>query len=246
MVTSLRRRDFLEGRPPSLGTRALGVVLLLTIPAAVRATPRLLDLDLASPLVLNATVTPGVTVNPVPDLRPSPGTGSKEQSGTFDFDLLGPPPPTAPPADESRLRLRRTLLNVHQGMGLGLFALQLGATVTGQLAYSDRFAGGPSTAKYQQAHALFAYSSLVAFGGTALVALLAPSQLEKPQGIDRTTIHQIAMFTAAAAMATQGVLGVVSRSREGYLNQERIATAHLIVSYLSLAATATGIGVFVF
>jgi hypothetical protein len=144
------------------------------------------------------------------------------------------------------MRLRRTLLNVHQGLGLGLLAFQLGATVTGQLSYSDRFAGGPSTAKYQRAHALFAYASLATFGSTALVALLTPSQLEKPQGIDRTTLHKIAMFTAAAGMAAQGVLGIVARSREGYLNQERIATAHLVVSYFSLAATAVGVGVIAF
>jgi hypothetical protein len=54
------------------------------------------------------------------------------------------------------------------------------------------------------------------------------------------------MFTAAAGMIAQGVLGVVTRDREGYLNQERFGTAHLVIGYATLAAMATGVGALVF
>jgi hypothetical protein len=59
-------------------------------------------------------------------------------------------------------------------------------------------------------------------------------------------IHRIAMFTAAAGIATQVVLGITTRERVGRLDQERLATAHLVVGYATLAAVLTGVGALVF
>ena len=164
--------------------------------------------------------------------------------GSLDFDLLGEP--AKPHAvDEHALSLRRTMLNWHQGVGLGMFALQLATTVVGQLNYNDKF-GGDNTGKYVQPHAVLAYSTVAAFVAAGTLALLAPSPLPKSEGFDRVTLHKISMFTAAGLLATQVALGVWTQSREGYLNQQSIATAHLVVGYVMLAAVATGIGALVF
>lgn len=169
----------------------------------------------------------------------------RAQPSSLDFDLLGTPR-AGLDVDEHALRVRRTMLNLHQGLGFGLLGLQLGATVLGQLNYSDRYYG-PSTGKYQTAHAVFAYSTLAAFGATALVGLLAPNPLKQNrEGFDRVTFHKIAMFTAKAGMLTQGILGVVAHDREGHLNQKGIATAHLVIGYATLAAITAGVGAIAF
>jgi hypothetical protein len=164
----------------------------------------------------------------------------------MDFDLLGEakPPPMAP--DAGALRLRRAMLTAHQAVGFGLIGLQLATTVAGQLNYSDRFHGGPSTARYQLTHAALAYTTLGVFAANGAIALLAPSPVKRSLQMDRVMVHRISMLTAAAGMVTQGVLGIVTRDREGYLNQQRFATAHLVIGYATLAAMATGVGALIF
>ncbi len=172
-----------------------------------------------------------------------PGAAASK-ADALDFNLLGPPP-AAPPADEEKLTLRRKMLTWHQGVGLGMFALQLATTIVGQLSYDDKF-GGDNTGKYVQAHAILAYSTLAAFAAAGTLALLAPKPFERQEGFDRVSLHKVAMFTAAAGMLAQGLLGMWTQSREGYLNQQSIARAHLVVGYVTLVAVATGVGALVF
>jgi hypothetical protein len=164
---------------------------------------------------------------------------------SLDFDLLGEPKPPPETAGAGKLRLRRKMLTVHQGIGLGLLGLQLATTVAGQLNYSDRYADGPQTNRYRFAHKTLAYTTLGVFAVNGLVALLAPSP-KTPKKLDRVMGHRLAMFTAAAGMVAQGVLGIYTRERVGYLDQERFATAHLAVGYVTLAAVLAGVGVLVF
>jgi len=263
----------MRSSPSGFTTRMLALAAAVTLPGAAVATPSLLDEGLRTPG--RAALTGGLPSEEVaPDLsvRWSPvlaragdpqaastkqGQGSPDKSAggstpdkgsadpALEFDLLGVPPPP-PKVNEGSLRLRRTMLTVHQGLGLGLVALQLGTTVVGQLNYSDRFAGGPSTAKYQQPHAILAYTTLAAFTAVGALALLAPSPVERSGGFDRVTLHKISMFTAAAGMLAQGLLGVATRNREGYLNQPDLAAVHLAVGYVTLAAMAVGVGALVY
>lgn len=229
--------------------RAIALALLAAAPAAARAEASLLERDLAAPLVALAPDEGPAQKEESgprakPDLAARPGAPAPSP-GSLEFDLLGAPPPQ-PHVDEGALRLRRTMLTLHQGIGFGLVALQLATTVVGQLSYSDRFANGPSTGKYQLTHAALAYSTLIVFAGNGLLALLAPAPPEKREGLDRVTLHEVAMFTAAAGMVAEGVLGVATTQREGYLNQPRFATTHLVVGYVTLAAVLAGVGVLVF
>lgn len=164
----------------------------------------------------------------------------------LDFDLLGKaePPPVAP--EDSRLKLRRSMLTIHQTAGMALLVSTASTLVLGQLNYSDRFAGA-STGKYEAAHAVLSYTTLGLFGSTGLIALLAPVPIEKQnQGFDRVTLHKVGMFSATAGMAAQAALGIYTVAREGYVNQKSFATAHLVVGYFTFAAMALGVGAIVF
>jgi hypothetical protein len=240
---------------PSPRTAVLGALAVaLLLPGAARADLTLLDDALQAP---DLDWPPGAPVrvaasDPQPsDAKPSDAkkaaakTKAAEPPG-MDFDLLGAPKPPPPSADAGALRLRRTMLTAHQGIGFGLIGLELATTIVGQLNYSDRFHGGPSTARYQLSHAALAYTTLGVFAVNGVIALLAPSPIKKPMQMDRVMVHRIGLFTAAAGMAAQGVLGVYTRQREGYLNQERLATTHLAIGYVTLAAMAVGVGAIVF
>ena len=145
---------------------------------------------------------------------------------TLNFDLLGEEKPGLR-VDEAALRRRRTMLTLHQGVGLGMFAIALANTIVGQLNYSDRFPSGPSTGKYELAHQITAYATVGAFAVTGLLAVFAPNPIPKTGGFDRVTLHKIAMAAAAAGMAAQVVLGIWTAGREGYLKQPDFAAAHL-------------------
>jgi hypothetical protein len=177
----------------------------------------------------------------------APPPSSPPETPSLDFDLLGAPAKTpVPSVDAGALRLRRTMLSVHQAIGFGLVGLQLATTVVGQLNYSDRFAGGPSTAQYQLTHKALAYTTLAVFAVDGLLALLAPSPIKSPRKLDRVMVHRIAMLVAALGMVAQGVTGIRARELEGYQDQERLATVHLAIGYTTLAAVLVGVGVLVF
>ncbi len=182
---------------------------------------------------------------PTQEDKPAEKPKTEPPPTTLDFDLLGEGKP-ALHVDEGALRRRRTMLNVHQGFGLGMFAVALANTVVGQLNYSDRFASGPSTGKYELTHKITAYSTVGLFAVTGLLAVFAPNPIPKSGGFDRVTLHKIAMATATAGMVAQVALGIWTSSREGYLNQPDIATAHLVVGYVTFAAITLGVGAIVF
>jgi hypothetical protein len=208
----------------------LAVAAVLAAPA--RADLRLLDEDLhlgaldarASALVLAASA------------EPPP----------MDFDLLGEPEKPPPAAADATLRRRRRLLAAHQAAGIALVGVQVATTAVGTLNYFDKFHGGPNTERYRTAHAVLAYTDVALFVATGALAYLAPSPPGKQStGVDRVTVHKSAMVAAALGMATQVALGIYTSSREGFDNQQRVATVHLAVGYATLAAVLVGVGAFV-
>jgi hypothetical protein len=187
---------------------------------------------------------------PLPAPAPAPAV-ENSSTPSLDFDLLGPGEGAAQaPVATAEARpstLRRTMLTYHQLLGIGLLLCETATVVVGQLNYQDRFGGGPSSARYQQTHKLLAYGTAGLFAGTGLLALLAPSPKAKQhQGFDRVLLHKLGMFTAAAGMATEVGLGIYTASREGYLDQASLARTHLVVGYITLAATYLGVGSIVF
>ncbi|HEX9400723.1 MAG TPA: hypothetical protein VF912_11495 [Anaeromyxobacter sp.] len=181
---------------------------------------------------------------PRPDLKVAllaPGAGP-----SLDFDLLGDAPKPPAVAEDPALRTRRKMLNLHQGLGLGLLGLQLASTVTGQLNYNDKF-GVDNTGRYEETHKFLTYTNLAAFAVVGGIALFAPrDKAAKRTGFGRTTVHKIGMGLATAGMIGQGLLGVHTARREGYLDQERYGRDHLVLGYLTLAAMTVAVGAIVF
>jgi hypothetical protein len=123
-------------------------------------------------LALLSAATPGADPAPAatPDLTPAPPTPS------LDFDLLPRPPPAAARQDAllaSQVAQRRTMLRLHQGLGLATWAALAATAVVGQLDFDDRFRGGGDTGRWHRAHRTLALSSAALFAGTASLALLA-------------------------------------------------------------------------
>jgi hypothetical protein len=184
-----------------------------------------------------------LALEPLPDLRVAAADGT---GPPLDFDLLGEAPaPSAPPEDPT-LKTRRKLLNLHQGLGLGLLALQVAVTVTGQLNYDDKFTTGENTNKYKLTHKVLVYVDLAAFATVGTIALLAPRDKHAPpSGFGRTSVHKISMAVATAGLVAQTVLGIATVNREGFADQQQYARAHLVVGYVTLAAMLVGVGVLV-
>ena len=163
-----------------------------------------------------------------------------------DFDLL--PKEAAPsPAALARLRelenklaQRRTMLHYHQMAGFLTLASLTTTAVLGQLDYRDKYGGGGDRGTYRAWHRWMGVAATVIFAGTASLAVFAPVPIEKKPRMDTVTLHKIAMTVAAAGMAAQIVLGIVTAGAEGQRVQRDSALAHQIVGYTTLVAAFAG------
>ncbi len=187
-----------------------------------------------------------------PPAPPTPPEGRAAPAPDQDFDLLAPQKAPDEAAKErdlmlmQQLRLRRTMLQLHQLGGYATMATVTAAVVLGQINYLDKYGGGGDTGRWIVPHAIAAFTAAGVFTATGLLAVLAPSPLEKPLRVDTATLHKIAMAVAAAGMAAQVVLGPITASKEGQLSQRDFALAHQIIGYTTLVATYAGFLVLTF
>ncbi len=195
---------------------------------------------------------------PAPAAAPAsaaPAAATATADGAFDFDLFGDQPaakplPVVPDPKriefERRVKLRRKVLQLHQGFGfttLGLLAVTL---ILGQLNYLDKYGGGDLTGRYQYPHLALASLSTASFATTGLLALLAPTPYKKELKADRALLHKVMMTLATAGMVAQVIMGPLTSSMDGNLNQRGLALGHLVTGYASWAFMATGMMAFVF
>jgi hypothetical protein len=171
----------------------------------------------------------------------------------MDFDLLEPSPAAeAPrlvdPALEKAIATRRTMLTVHQGLGLATLTTLAATIVVGQLHFNDRYRGGGDTGRFDAWHTGLVIGSSSLFAGTGLLGLFAPTPFKKELRLDTITLHKVFVSLATAGMLTQVVLGLVtsSRDQEGKLSQVDFATAHQVVGYATLGAVGAGALMIVF
>ena len=191
---------------------------------------------------------------PVPQAAPPAGQpeGRMPAPPDQDFDLLAPQkaPDEATRARDvelmRQLGRRRTMLRLHQLGGYATMATLTVAVVLGQINYLDKYGGGGDTGRWITPHAIAAFTAAGVFTATGLLAILAPSPLEKPAHVDTVTLHRIAMAVATAGMVAQVVLGPITASKEGRVSQRDFALAHQIVGYSTLVATYTGFLVLTF
>ena len=189
---------------------------------------------------------------PVSGVAP-PAPIAAAPSSDFDFDLLPPPPPPSVlDLDRAQaVKTRRTMLQVHQILGLSTLALMTATVILGHFNYDDIYGqGGGRTGRYLRPKRILAYTTTGAFAATASFSLLAPTPYPKvSQGIDTAVVHKVANGVAAAGMVTQIVLGLVTaRSADAgdgrHLNG--LMRAHQVVGYVTLASLATATVAWVF
>jgi len=147
---------------------------------------------------------------------------------------------------ERQLARRRAMLRYHQIGGFLTVGSLTATAVLGQLDYHDKYGGGGDVGTFHPWHRWVAVASTVIFAGTASLAVFAPAPIDRPVRLDTATVHKIAMTVAAAGIATQIVLGIVTASKEGQTAQRDFALAHQIVGYTTLAASLTGFTVLAF
>jgi len=201
-------------------------------------------------------VSPAARAQQPPQERPTPPPPAPAPDaatrGDQDFDLLAPEKPPDEAAKERDRQLmrdlgrRRTMLQLHQLGGYATMATVTAAVVLGQINYLDKYGGGGDTGRWITPHAIAAFTAAGVFTATGLLAILAPSPLEKPLRVDTATLHKIAMAVATAGMVAQVVLGPITASKEGQLSQRDFALAHQIVGYTTLVATYAGFMVLTF
>jgi hypothetical protein len=145
-------------------------------------------------------------------------------------------------ADERARALakRRSLLTLHQTVGIATLLSLTATVIIGRLDYDDKYGGGGDTGKYVTAHEVVAIGASAIFATAGILALLAPTPVERPLRLDTATVHKTAMAIATAGMVTQLVLGFLTAGREGRLSQRGLADAHQVVGIATLLATTTG------
>ena len=198
--------------------------------------------------------TPEKKPQPPEEKKPEGGEEQKAKGGAQgqEFELLGPrkaPDEATRARDEALMRQlgrRRAMLQLHQYGGYATMATLTAAVVLGQINYLDKYGGGGDTGRWMTPHAVAAFTAASVFAATGVLAILAPSPLERPPRVDTVTLHEVAMVVATAGMVTQIVLGPIIGSKEGQLSQRDFALAHQIVGYTTLIATYTGFLVLTF
>jgi hypothetical protein len=183
----------------------------------------------------------------------APVKQAEEPGMDMDFDLLEPStaaetPQLVDPKLERAIAQRRTMLTIHQGLGLATLTTLAATVVVGQMHFHDRYRGGGDTGRFDALHTGLVIGTSSLFAGTGLLGLFAPTPFKKELRLDTITLHKVFVSLATAGMLTQVVLGLVtsSQQQEGKLSQVDFATAHQVVGYATLGAVGAGALMIVF
>jgi hypothetical protein len=176
----------------------------------------------------------------------APVNPPQEPSLDTDFDdLLAPStsaeaPLAVDPALDRAIARRRTMLTVHQTLGLATAVTLAATVVVGQLNFDDRYRGFGATDRYRPWHTGLVIGSSSLFAGTGLLGLLAPTPFKKDFRWDTITFHKLFMSIATAGMLSQVALGRLTVLREGKLSQVDLVRTHQAIGYVTLGAVAAG------
>ena len=200
-----------------------------------------------------ATATPATPAAPTPA---APTPAAPAGAADLNFDLLdeGKKPDAGPSPEELKrrqaiergARIRRPMLTAHQALGFATLAALTATLVIGHLNYYDKYQSGDFSGRYSLAHEGLGIGTSILFGTTGLLAVFAPNPYPKPIRLDTALIHKISMILATAGMVTQVILGPVTASRVGRLDQGSLALAHVVTGYATWAFMATGTFVYFF
>lgn len=176
-----------------------------------------------------------------PDLsvRPPPG-----------LDLLideKAPLPARDPAFEAQVQQRRTLLSVHQAVGLATWGLMATTVVVGQHNYNDLYGKNAAyTQKYREPHVALAGATTASFAFTGILALAAPEPYPKRVRLDTATVHKVSMGLTTLGLVGQMALGYLTHNSPNFMDQRRLAQAHQALGYATLGTMTIGAVTLVF
>ncbi|MCE9668311.1 hypothetical protein LY474_10855 [Myxococcus stipitatus] len=178
--------------------------------------------------------------------RKDPQEASPAEDPALDFDLLEPAETAAAaqvdPELQARIDRRRTMLKLHQGLGIAMAAGIATTTVLGQLQFNDSFRGGGDDRNLLGLHRGFAIGTSALFASVGLLGLLAPEPFEKEKTEwDTISYHKLFMALATAGMVAQIILGIMATDRYGKLSETDLATAHQVVGFTTLGAVTAGV-----
>jgi hypothetical protein len=193
-------------------------------------------------------VTPDVAppVSATPDSAPQDsGSSTPSSEPSLDFDLLTPEAEASAglldPGLQDKLETRRTMLKLHQGLGLGMAGGLTAATVLGQIQFNRSFRGGGDDRSLLAWHRGVVIGTSLLFATVGTLGLLAPDPVERAFQWDTVTFHKIFMSMATAGMIAQAVLGILATQSYGEITEPKYATAHQVVGYATLGCVAAGI-----
>lgn len=181
------------------------------------------------------------------EIRAAPAEPTRRSSkGDLDFDLLGkshtadPEEVAKAEAIERAAKTRRTMLLVHQALGFTLMGVATANVAIGTLNYWDKFGGGGFTNNFELLHLISSMTTTGVFAANGLLALFTPDPYDKPARWDSARAHRILMAASTVGMIAQIVLGFVSASRLGHVDQRDFARIHLGIGYATYALTMAG------
>jgi len=203
-----------------------------------------------------------VPSTPAPAATPASGTtpdnsAAPAKPSELDFNLFGDEKKKSP-LDEAReqeklrrlqrdVEIRRKLLVAHQVLGFVTLGTLIATDIVGQLNYNDKYASsGTDTGKFYSAHEGLGISVATLFGATGICALAAPNPYPKPIKFDAALVHKVSMAVAAAGMVLQIVLGPITATRDGKLDQRDFALTHVITGWTTLGFMGAGTLAYVF
>lgn len=218
-------------------SRLAAVLLTLCLLSASSARAQL-----TAPQPIEASDTPKAQQAPTS----KPSTQAPAPQSEDDFDLLEPVETAAAaqvdPELERRISRRRTMLKLHQGLGLAMAGGLVGTTVLGQIQFNRSFRGGGDDRALLAWHKGFVIGTSALFATVGTLGLLAPEPFEKDTSRwDTIAFHKLFMAIATVGMVTQAILGIAATNNYGNLSEVDLATAHQVVGYATLGAVMAGI-----
>lgn len=186
--------------------------------------------------------------------KPKSEAKKVETPSNFDFDLLDKPAQTAldPEAAarlESMVNTRRTMLQLHFGLGLALVVASTASSVLGTLHYYDKYGGGGYKETWRYPHLVSTMATSGIFAAQGVLAVFAPEPYEREGQWDTARVHRILEIAATVGMVTQIVLGFVTAytpGLKGTLTERDLARVHLGVGWATWAFTNAGAAAYLF
>jgi cytochrome b561 len=199
-----------------------------------------LSLGLAAIAPATARGEAAPTAEPPPEAAPkAPDLSVKPPN--LDFLLLDEkaPLPARDPRFEEQVQRRRTLLSVHQAVGLATWGLMASTVVVGQLNYNDLYGGGGYTQRYREPHVALVGATTASFAFSGILALAAPRPYPRPLRFDTATVHKFSMGLTTLGFVGQIALGYLTHN-PGNLDQRQLARAHQALGYATFGTMTIG------